>query len=134
VEISSDAIRWPSPTEHRARLASAHQQRKPLRPDSNLARATWQHPDPQHRSRGKGARADPRRESGRRISRERREAALTFPDSTRYARVCYHLNLTRPRDGPRATWAQGNHHNGLRTGFYANMSRAETAVYLVRIV
>jgi hypothetical protein len=43
-------------------------------------------------------------------------------------------NLTGPRDGPRATWAEGNHRNGLRIGFCANMSRAGMAMYLVRIV
>jgi hypothetical protein len=34
-----------------------------------------------------------------------------------------------PRDGPRATWAEGNHRNGLRIDFCANMSRAMMAVY-----
>jgi hypothetical protein len=47
---------------------------------------------------------------------------------------CYRHNLTGPRDGPRATWAEGNHRNGLRIGFCANMSRAGMAMYLVRIV
>jgi hypothetical protein len=31
--------------------------------------------------------------------------------------MCYRHNLTGPRDGPRATWAEGNHHNGLRISF-----------------
>jgi hypothetical protein len=47
---------------------------------------------------------------------------------------CYRHNLTGPRDGPRATWAEGNHRNSLRIGFYVNMSRAGMAMYLVRIV
>jgi hypothetical protein len=47
---------------------------------------------------------------------------------------CYRHNLTGPSDGPRATWAEGNHRNGLRIGFCANMSRAGMAMYLVRIV
>jgi hypothetical protein len=47
--------------------------------------------------------------------------------------MCYRHNLTRPRDGPRATWAEGNHRNGLQIGFCANVSRASMAVYL-RIV
>jgi hypothetical protein len=48
--------------------------------------------------------------------------------------MCYRHNLTGPRDGPRATWAEGNHRNGLRIGFGANMSRAGMAMYLLRIV
>jgi hypothetical protein len=48
--------------------------------------------------------------------------------------MCYRHNLTGPRDGPRATWVEGNHRNGLRISFCANMSRAKMAVYLVRIV
>jgi hypothetical protein len=27
--------------------------------------------------------------------------------------MCYCHNLTGPKDGPRATWAEGDHHNGL---------------------
>jgi hypothetical protein len=46
---------------------------------------------------------------------------------------CYRHNLAGPRDGPRATWAAENHHNGLRIDFCANVSRAKMAVYL-RIV
>jgi hypothetical protein len=47
--------------------------------------------------------------------------------------MCYHNNLTGPRDGPTATWAEGNHRNGLQTGLCANVLRARVAVYL-RIV
>jgi hypothetical protein len=47
--------------------------------------------------------------------------------------MCYRHNLTGPRDGPRATWAEGNHRNGLQIGLCANVSRARVAVYL-RIV
>jgi hypothetical protein len=47
--------------------------------------------------------------------------------------MCYRHNLTGPRDGPRATWTEGNHRNGLQIGLCANMSRARMAVYL-RIV
>jgi hypothetical protein len=47
--------------------------------------------------------------------------------------MCYRHNLTGLRDGPRATWAEGNHRNGLRISFRANMSRAGMAMYLVRI-
>jgi hypothetical protein len=31
--------------------------------------------------------------------------------------MCYRHNLTGPRDGPRATWAEGNYRNGLQIGF-----------------
>jgi hypothetical protein len=48
--------------------------------------------------------------------------------------MCYRHNLIGPRDGPRAIWAEENHHNSLRIGFCANMSRARMAMYLVRIV
>jgi hypothetical protein len=44
--------------------------------------------------------------------------------------MCYRHNLTGPKDGPRATWAKGNHRNGLRIGLYVNVSRARMAVYL----
>jgi hypothetical protein len=27
--------------------------------------------------------------------------------------LCYRHNLAGPRNGPRATWAEGNHRNGL---------------------
>jgi hypothetical protein len=47
---------------------------------------------------------------------------------------CYHHNLTGPEDGPRATWAEGDHHGGLRIGFCVSVLRARMAVYLVRIV
>jgi hypothetical protein len=47
--------------------------------------------------------------------------------------MCYRHNLTGPMDGPRATWAEENHRNGLQIGFCANVSRARMAVYL-RIV
>jgi hypothetical protein len=47
--------------------------------------------------------------------------------------MCYHHNLAGPKDGPRATWAEENHRNGLRIGLCTNMSRARMAVYL-RIV
>jgi hypothetical protein len=47
--------------------------------------------------------------------------------------MCYRHNLAGPRDGPRETWAEGNHRNGLQIGFCANVSRARMAVYL-RIV
>jgi hypothetical protein len=46
---------------------------------------------------------------------------------------CYRHNLTGPRDGPRAIWAEGNYYNSLQIGFCANVSRARMAVYL-RIV
>jgi hypothetical protein len=46
---------------------------------------------------------------------------------------CYHHNLAGPKDGPRATWAEENHRNGLQIGLCTNMSRARMAVYL-RIV
>jgi hypothetical protein len=42
--------------------------------------------------------------------------------------MCYRHNLTRAKDGPRVIWAEGNHHNGLRIGFGANMLRARMAV------
>jgi hypothetical protein len=45
-------------------------------------------------------------------------------------RNCYRHNLTGPKDGPRATWAKGNHRNGLRIGLYANVSGARMAMYL----
>jgi hypothetical protein len=48
--------------------------------------------------------------------------------------MCYHHNLIGPRDGPRATWAEGDHHDGLRIGSCASVLRARMAVYLVRIV
>jgi hypothetical protein len=48
--------------------------------------------------------------------------------------MCYRHNLAGPRNGPRATWAEGNHRNGLQIGFCANMSRAGKAAYLIRIV
>jgi hypothetical protein len=48
--------------------------------------------------------------------------------------MCYRHNLTGPRDGLRATWAEGNHRNGMRIGFYANMSWAGMAMYLIKIV
>jgi hypothetical protein len=47
---------------------------------------------------------------------------------------CYRHNLTGPKDGPRATWAEGDHRDGLRIGFCASVLRARMAVYLVRIV
>jgi hypothetical protein len=47
--------------------------------------------------------------------------------------MCYRHNLAGPRDGPRATWAEENHRNGLRISLCANVSRAKMAVYL-RIV
>jgi hypothetical protein len=47
--------------------------------------------------------------------------------------MCYRHNLTGPRDGPKATWAERNHCNGLQIGFCAKVSRARVAVYL-RIV
>jgi hypothetical protein len=56
------------------------------------------------------------------------ELSLPKPGGT-----CYRHNLTGPRDGPRATWAQRNHCNSLQIGFCANVSRARMAVYL-RIV
>jgi hypothetical protein len=43
---------------------------------------------------------------------------------------CYRHNLTGPRDGPRASWAEGKHGNSLQISFCANMSRARMAVYL----
>jgi hypothetical protein len=48
--------------------------------------------------------------------------------------MCYRHNLTGPKDGPRATWAEGDHRDGLRIGFCASVLRAGMAVYLVRIV
>jgi hypothetical protein len=48
--------------------------------------------------------------------------------------MCYHHNLTGPKDGPRATWAEGDHRDGLQIGFCASVLRAGMAVYLVRIV
>jgi hypothetical protein len=48
--------------------------------------------------------------------------------------MCYRHNLTGPEDGPRATWAEGDHRDGLRIGFCASVLRAGMAVYLVRIV
>jgi hypothetical protein len=48
--------------------------------------------------------------------------------------MCYRHNLTGPKDGPRATWAKGDHRNGLRIGSCVSVLRAEMAVYLVRIV
>jgi hypothetical protein len=47
---------------------------------------------------------------------------------------CYRHNLTGPEDGPRATWAEGDHRDGLRIGLCASVLRAGMAVYLVRIV
>jgi hypothetical protein len=47
---------------------------------------------------------------------------------------CYHHNLIGPRDGQRATWAEGDHRDGLRIGSCASVLRAAMAVYLVRIV
>jgi hypothetical protein len=47
--------------------------------------------------------------------------------------MCYRHNLTGPKDGPRASWAEGDHGNSLQIGFCANMLRARMAVYL-RIV
>jgi hypothetical protein len=47
--------------------------------------------------------------------------------------MCYRHNLTGPKDGPRATWAEGNHRKDLRIGLCANTSRARMAVCL-RIV
>jgi hypothetical protein len=60
--------------------------------------------------------------------------ACTNLRSLKLGGMCYRHNLTGLRDGPRATWAEGNHRNGLRIGFCANMSRAGMAMYLVRIV
>jgi hypothetical protein len=48
--------------------------------------------------------------------------------------MCYRHNLTGPEDGPRATWAEEDHHDGLRIGLCASVLRAGMAVYLVRIV
>jgi hypothetical protein len=48
--------------------------------------------------------------------------------------TCYHHNLTGTEDGPRATWAEEDHHGGLRIGFCVSVLRARVAVYLVRIV
>jgi hypothetical protein len=42
--------------------------------------------------------------------------------------MCYRHNLTGPKDGPRATWAAGNHCNSLQIGFYANVPRARMAM------
>jgi hypothetical protein len=47
--------------------------------------------------------------------------------------MCYRHNLTGPKDGPRASWAEGKYGNSLRIGFCANVSRARMAMY-VRIV
>jgi hypothetical protein len=47
--------------------------------------------------------------------------------------MCYRHNLTGPKDGPRASWAEGKHGNSLQIGFCVNVSRARMAVYL-RIV
>jgi hypothetical protein len=47
--------------------------------------------------------------------------------------MCYRHNLTGPRDGLIASWAEGKHGNSLQIGFCANVSRARMAVYL-RIV
>jgi hypothetical protein len=44
--------------------------------------------------------------------------------------MCYRHNLTGPRDGPRATWAEGNHCKSLQISFSVNVSRARMAVYL----
>jgi hypothetical protein len=30
--------------------------------------------------------------------------------------MCYRHNLTGPKDGPRATWAEGNRHHSLQIG------------------
>jgi hypothetical protein len=48
--------------------------------------------------------------------------------------VCYRHNLTGPEDGPRATWAEGDHRDGLRIGSCTSVLRAGMAVYPVRIV
>jgi hypothetical protein len=59
-----------------------------------------------------------------------------FPDlrkSKLMPRACYRHNLTGPKDGPRASWAEGKHGNSLQIGFCANVSRARIAMYL-RIV
>jgi hypothetical protein len=42
--------------------------------------------------------------------------------------------LIGPEDGPRTTWAEGDHRGGLRIGFCVSVLRARKAVYLVRIV
>jgi hypothetical protein len=42
--------------------------------------------------------------------------------------MCYRHNLTRPKDGPRVSWAEGEHGNSLQIGFCANVSRARMAV------
>jgi hypothetical protein len=47
---------------------------------------------------------------------------------------CYRHNLTGPEDGPRATWAEGDHRGDLRIGFCVSVLKARIAVYLVRIV
>jgi hypothetical protein len=47
--------------------------------------------------------------------------------------MCYHHNLTGPKDGLRASWDKGKHGNSLQIGSCANMLRARMAVYL-RIV
>jgi hypothetical protein len=57
-----------------------------------------------------------------------------WPCSVMCLYMCYHHNLTGPEDGPRATWAEGDHRGGLRIGFYVSVLRARMAVYLVRIV
>jgi hypothetical protein len=49
-------------------------------------------------------------------------------------KICYRHNLIGPRDGPRATWAEGDHRDGLRIGSCASVLRAGMAVCLVRIV
>jgi hypothetical protein len=48
--------------------------------------------------------------------------------------ACYRHNLTGPEDGTKATWAEGDHRDGLRIGFCVSVLRAGMAVYLVRIV
>jgi hypothetical protein len=48
--------------------------------------------------------------------------------------MCYRHNLTGPEDGPRATWAEGYHRDGLRIGLCASVLRAGMDVCLVRIV
>jgi hypothetical protein len=47
---------------------------------------------------------------------------------------CYRHNLTGPKDGPRATWAEGDHRDGLRIGLCTSVLRAGVAVYLIKIV
>jgi hypothetical protein len=48
--------------------------------------------------------------------------------------MCYRHNLIGLRDGPRATWAEGDHRDDLRIGSCASVLRVGMAVYLVRIV